>query len=40
LRRALAEPEDDLNVVVARTHEGSGVSFMEDGMEWRYGHTV
>jgi transketolase len=31
-----ATEADGPNVVIARTHKGSGVSFMEDRMEWHY----
>jgi transketolase len=36
LQIALAERIDGPNVVVAHTHKGFGVSFMEDRMEWHY----
>ena len=36
IRRALAPDEPRLEVVVAQTRKGSGISFMEDRMEWHY----
>ncbi len=36
LERALRAQDDGLQVVVARTCKGCGVSFMEDRMEWHY----
>jgi transketolase len=36
LERALKEQGSGLQVIVARTHKGHGVSFMEDQMEWHY----
>jgi transketolase len=34
--RALGDVRSGLNAIVARTHKGSGVSFMEDRTEWHY----
>jgi transketolase len=36
LERVLNEPAKGLQVIVARTRKGRGVSFMEDQMEWHY----
>jgi len=36
LERALKGQGTGLQVIVARTHKGHGVSFMEDQMEWHY----
>jgi transketolase len=36
IRVALARDPGGFNAIVARTHKGSGVSFMEDRMEWHY----
>jgi transketolase len=36
LERALCEEHDLPNAIVAETRKGSGVSFMEDRMEWHY----
>jgi transketolase len=36
LEQALSSHDGSLQVVVARTHKGRGVSFMEDRMEWHY----
>lgn len=36
LERVLNEPGGGLRVIVAYTHKGRGVSFMEDQMEWHY----
>ena len=36
IRRALVPDEPRLEVVVAQTRKGCGVSFMEDRMEWHY----
>lgn len=36
IRHALGHERGDLNALVARTHKGCGVSFMEDRMEWHY----
>jgi transketolase len=36
IRQAIRPDATKLQVVVARTHKGSGVSFMEDRMEWHY----
>jgi transketolase len=38
IRHALRHEDDDVgpDAVVARTHKGCGVSFMEDRMEWHY----
>lgn len=36
IRRALGHDPSGLNAIVARTHKGSGVSFMEDRTEWHY----
>jgi transketolase len=36
LEQALRSHDGGLQVVVARTHKGCGVSFMEDRMEWHY----
>jgi transketolase len=33
---ALGHENDHFNAIVARTHKGHGVSFMEDRMEWHY----
>jgi transketolase len=33
---ALGREKDHLHALVARTHKGHGVSFMEDRMEWHY----
>jgi len=35
LERALRAQDDGLQVLIARTREGCGVSFMEDRMEWQ-----
>ncbi len=36
LEHALRSPDGGLQVVIARTRKGCGVSFMEDRMEWHY----
>jgi transketolase len=36
LESILKTQEPGLQVVVARTHKGQGISFMEDRMEWHY----
>jgi transketolase len=36
LRRALSARQELPNAIVAETHKGCGVSFMEDRMEWHY----
>jgi transketolase len=36
IRRALVPDGPQLEVVVAQTRKGSGISFMEDRMEWHY----
>jgi transketolase len=36
IRRAIADASGEFNGIVARTHKGCGVSFMEDRMEWHY----
>jgi transketolase len=36
IKQACAETSDRPRVVIARTHKGHGVSFMEDRMEWHY----
>ena len=36
IRNALERDPGSFHAVVARTHKGSGVSFMEDRMEWHY----
>jgi len=36
LERALRSQDGGLQVVIARTRKGCGVSFMEDRMEWHY----
>jgi transketolase len=36
IRRALARDGNQLEVIIAQTRKGSGISFMEDKMEWHY----
>ena len=36
IRRTLRLDRDGPRVIVASTHKGCGVSFMEDRMEWHY----
>jgi transketolase len=36
IRRALAPDRNEFGVIVAQTHKGCGISFMEDKMEWHY----
>jgi transketolase len=36
IRRALVADGNQLEVIVAQTRKGSGISFMEDKMEWHY----
>jgi transketolase len=36
IRRALSPDEAQLEVIVAQTRKGCGISFMEDRMEWHY----
>ena len=36
LAAALATGNDEPRAIIARTHKGNGVSFMEDRMEWHY----
>jgi transketolase len=36
IRRALRHDREGLEVIVAHTHKGHGISFMEDRMEWHY----
>jgi transketolase len=36
IRRALVPDEPQLEVIVAQTRKGCGISFMEDKMEWHY----
>ena len=36
IRRALRVDHRGPNAIVARTHKGCGISFMEDRMEWHY----
>lgn len=36
IKQAIDNDQDEASVIVAHTHKGCGVSFMEDRMEWHY----
>ena len=36
IKQAIETDRDEASVIVAHTHKGCGVSFMEDRMEWHY----